>query len=104
MRTIPIALMMTSATQAGAYGFAEGKGNAAEKAIKALGHTMSSKHTSNTSKLSPSSTKKRKNRLLASVQEQRQFAKEFGTELIISFPGLSGPTVKPLTTVDKKGK
>jgi hypothetical protein len=65
---------------------------------------MSSKHISNTSKPSPSSTEKRASKYRASVEEQRQYAKDFGPEQIISFPGLSGPNVKPLKTADEEGK
>ena len=42
-------------------------------------------------KQSPSSTVKRQPRSLASKERQRQFAKDFGPELILTTPGLSGP-------------
>ena len=55
-------------------------------------------------KQSPSSTVKRQPKRLASVERQRQFAKDFGPELIITLPGLSGPVVKPHKNADGEGK
>ena len=55
-------------------------------------------------KQSPSSTVKRKHRWLASKERQRQFAKDFGPELILTFPGLSGPVIKPHKYVDEGNK
>jgi hypothetical protein len=65
---------------------------------------MSSKHISNTSKPSPSSMAKPVSKYRASSEEHEQFKKDFGPELIISFPGLSEPIVKPLKTADEEGK
>ena len=55
-------------------------------------------------KQSPSSTVKRQPRSLASKERQRQFAKDFGPELILTFPGLSGPVIKPHKNVDEGDK
>jgi len=38
-----------------------------------------------------SSTVKRKHRWLASEEEHEQFKRDFSPELILTFPGLSGP-------------
>ena len=38
-----------------------------------------------------SSTVKRRPKRLASVERQRQFAKDFGAELLLTIPGLSRP-------------
>ena len=47
---------------------------------------------------------KRQPRWRASEERQRQFVKDFGPELIITFPGLSGPVVKPHKNVDGEDK
>ena len=55
-------------------------------------------------KQSPSSTVKRKHGWLASEEEHEQFIKDFGPELILTFPGLSGPVIKPHKNVDEGDK
>ena len=57
-----------------------------------------------TSTQSPSSQAKRQPRTLASSEEHEQFAKDFGPELILTMPGLSGPVVKPHKNADGEGK
>ena len=52
----------------------------------------------------PSSTVKRQPRTLASEEEHEQFIKDFGPELILTFPGLSGPVIKPHKNVDEGDK
>ena len=55
-------------------------------------------------KQSPSSTVKRQPKRLASVERHEQFIKDFGPELILTFPGLSGPVIKPHKNVDEGDK
>ena len=55
-------------------------------------------------KQSPSSPVKRQPKRLASKERHEQFKKDFGPELIITFPGLSGPVVKPHKNVDEGDK
>ena len=57
-----------------------------------------------TSKQSPSLRVKRNHRWLASEERQRQFAKDFGPELILTLPGLSGPVVKLHKNADEGDK
>ena len=57
-----------------------------------------------TSTQSPSSQVKRQPRSLVSVERQRQIAKDFGPELILTLPGLSGPVVKPHKNADEGDK
>ena len=49
----------------------------------------------------PGSPVKRKHRWLASVEEHEQFKKDFSPEWILTFPGLSGPVIKPHKDSDK---
>ena len=65
---------------------------------------MSTQDNSKTSSQSQNSPVKRQSRWLASEERQRQFAKDFGTELIITLPGLSGPVVKPHKNADEGDK
>ena len=55
-------------------------------------------------KQSSSLTVKRQPKRLASVERQRQFVKDFAPELILTFPGLSGPVIKPHKNVDEGDK
>ena len=57
-----------------------------------------------TSTQSQNSTVKRVDKYRASVERQRQFAKDFGPELILTLPGLSGPVVKPHKNADEGDK
>jgi hypothetical protein len=49
----------------------------------------------------PSSTAKRQPRTLASKEEHEQFKRDFSPELILIFPGLSGPVIKPHKDADE---
>ena len=49
-------------------------------------------------------TVKRKHRWLASEEEHEQFKRDFSPELILTFPGLSGPVIKPHKNVDEGDK
>ena len=55
-------------------------------------------------KKSPSSPVKRQPRTLASAEEHEQFVRDFSPELILTFPGLSGPVIKPHKNVDEGDK
>ena len=55
-------------------------------------------------KQSSSSTVKRQPKRLASRERHEQFKKDFGPELILTFPGLSGPVIKPHKNVDEGDK
>ena len=55
-------------------------------------------------KQSPSSTVKRQHRWLASEERHEQFKKDFGPELILTLPGLSGPVVKLHKNADEGDK
>jgi hypothetical protein len=65
---------------------------------------MSTQDNSKTSSQSQNPTAKRRPRWLASVERHEQFKKDFGPELILTFPGLSGPVVKPHKNVDEGDK
>jgi hypothetical protein len=65
---------------------------------------MSTQDNSKTSTQSPSSTAKRQPRALASAERHAQFKRDFGPELILTFPGLSGPVVKPHKNADEGDK
>jgi hypothetical protein len=65
---------------------------------------MSTQDNSKTSTQSPSSPVKRQPRSLASEEEHEQFIKDFGPELILTLPGLSGPVVKPHKNADEGDK
>jgi hypothetical protein len=44
---------------------------------------------------------KRKHRWLASEEEHEQFKRDFAPELILTFPSLSGPVIKPHKNADE---
>mgnify|MGYP006215426869 FL=1 len=48
------------------------------------------------------STEKRVPKSLASEEEQKKFAEMFGPELVITFPGLSGPIINPPTGTNEE--
>ena len=49
----------------------------------------------------PSSTVKRTSKYRVSAQRAEQFKKDFSPELILTFPGLSGPVIKPHKDADE---
>ena len=48
------------------------------------------------------STEKRVPKSLASEEEQKKFAEMFGPELVITFPGLSGPIISPPSNTNEE--
>ena len=48
------------------------------------------------------STEKRVPRSLASEEEQKRFAAMFAPELVITFPGLSGPIISPPSNTNEE--
>ena len=65
---------------------------------------MSTQDNSKTSSQSQNSPVKRQPKSLVSVERQRQIAKDFSPELILTLPGLSGPVVKPHKNADEGDK
>ena len=51
-----------------------------------------------------SSTVKRVDKYRVSAQRAEQFKKDFGPELILTFPGLSGPVIKLHKNADREDK
>ena len=49
-------------------------------------------------------TEKRVSKYRASAEEQKKFAEMFGPELVITFPGLSGPIIPPSDTNEEEEK
>ena len=48
------------------------------------------------------STEKHVSKYRASAEEQKKFAEMFGPELVITFPGLSGPIINPPTGTNEE--
>jgi hypothetical protein len=48
------------------------------------------------------STEKHVSKYRASAEEQKKFAEMFGPELVITFPGLSGPIISPPSNTNEE--